>query len=70
MFKKGSYTENKPKYTKHIQNVGPDQRGDRLYVKRRHLFNRGVKSQRPYEETSSLQDVELNSLAQETIASM
>ena len=63
MFKTESYTENKAKYTKYIQNVGQDQRGD-------HLFNRGVKRRRLYEGTSSLQGAGLNSLAQETIASM
>ena len=31
MLKTGSYTENKPKYIKHIQNAGPDQIVDRLY---------------------------------------
>ena len=70
MLQTGSYTENKPKYTKYIQNAGPDQRGDRLYVKRHRLFNRGVKRRRLYEGTSSPQGVELNSLAQETIASL
>ena len=34
MFEAESYTENKPKYTIYIQNAGPGQRGDRLYVKR------------------------------------
>ena len=33
------------KYTKYIQDAGPNQRGDRLYVKRRRLFNREVKSE-------------------------
>ena len=32
MLKTESYTENKPKYTKYIQNAGPGQRGDRLYI--------------------------------------
>ena len=40
MLKTESYIENKPKYTKYIQNAGPSQRGDLLYVKRRRLFNR------------------------------
>ena len=40
MLKTESYTENKPKYTKYIQNAGLGQRGDRLYVKRRRLFNK------------------------------
>ena len=39
MLKTESYTENKPKYTKYIQNSGPES-------KRRHLFNREVKRRR------------------------
>ena len=42
--------------------LNPDQRGDHLYVKRHHLFNRGKKRRRHYEETSSLQEADLNSL--------
>ena len=40
MLKTKSYIENKPKYTKYIQNAGLGRRGDHLYVKRRRLFNR------------------------------
>ena len=46
MLKTESYTKNKPKYTKYIQNSGPDQRDDRPYVERRRLFNREVKRRR------------------------
>ena len=50
MLKNESNTENKPKYTKYIQNSRPDQRGNRLYVERRHLSNREVKRRRLFAE--------------------